>query len=321
MSSGQKPQSTQAVIYLTLATLFWATSFPVMRALGMHQENLVHGARSMFVPLAAIFGRFLVATLVLVAWRGRAVTHCSRLEIWQGASLGFFGGIGIVLQMDGLLYVDASVSAFLTQCYCLWVPLFLAFRHRACPSRTLALACIMVLAGVAELSNLHLSHFNIGRGEAETILASIFFTGQILLLERPAYSANRAVPVTMIMFAVTALLILPVAAVSGAGWSPWRAVYSTPASIGLTVFLGTLCSVVPYTIMNRWQQHIPAAHASLIYTFEPLLASVFALFMPGWLSHFASVDYPNETMGTHLILGGGLVIAANILVLWKSAAR
>jgi drug/metabolite transporter (DMT)-like permease len=321
MSPGQKPHSTKAAVLLAVATLFWAASFPVMRALGLHQSILAPGVNSIFLSALSICARFGVAALVLLLWRGRDCFRCTEPEWRQAAGLGVFGGIGIVLQMDGVIHIDASVSAFLTQCYCIWVPLVVAIRRRVWPSRTLMLGCAMVLAGVGVLAHLDLRNFHLGRGETETILASVLFTGQILLLERPEFAGNRAIPVTLIMFVLTALLVLPVAVVAGHGWGQWKAVYSTRAAVGLTLFLGTFCSVIPYTIMNFWQQHIPASHASLIYAFEPLSACVFALFVPAWLSRLAAVNYPNEMIGPHLLIGGGLVIAANLLVLWNASSK
>jgi drug/metabolite transporter (DMT)-like permease len=321
MSQGPKPSSLKATVFLAVATLFWAASFPAMRALGLHQSRLAPGVNTMFLSALSICSRFAVGGLVLIVWRGRDSFRCTRAEWRQGAGLGLFGGLGILLQMDGVIHIDASVSAFLTQCYCIWIPLLLAIRHRAWPSLPLLLSCVMVLAGVGILANLDLRNFHLGLGETETILASVLFTGQILLLERPEFADNRAIPVTLLMFALTALLALPVAVVAGHGWSQWKAVYSTPAAVGLTLFLGTACTVIPYTLMNLWQQHLPATQASLIYTCEPLGASVFALFVPAWLSTMATVNYPNETISPHLLLGGGLVIAANLLVLWRSSSK
>jgi drug/metabolite transporter (DMT)-like permease len=265
-----------------------------------------------------VVGRFGVAALVLAVWRGRDFASFTRLEIWQGAGLGFFGGIGILLQMDGVIHIAASTSAFLTQCYCVWVPVVVAWQRREWPSKTLALSCAMVMGGVAVLADLHASDLRLGRGEAETIVGSLLFAGQILWLQRPLFAASRAVPVTLAMFVVTGLLLLPVAVFSGSGLREWEAVYRSGAAVGLTVFLAVVCTLIPYTMMNHWQQHITASHASLIYACEPLITSVFALFLPAWLSRLAAVNYPNEVIGAHLLLGGGLVIAANLLVLWKT---
>lgn len=312
--------STAAVV-LAAATFCWSSSFLVMKALGLHQADLAPGVSSVFLSAASVAVRFGLAALILAVWRGRDFARFTRLEIWQGAGLGFFGGIGLLLQMDGVLRIAASTSAFLTQGYCVWVPVAVALRRREWPSKTLALSCALVLGGVAVLANLRASDLRLGRGETETLAASLLFAGQILWLERPVFAPCRAVPVTLVMFAVVALLILPAALFTASGPREWAAVFHSRAAAGLTVFLALVCTLVPYTMMNYWQQQMPASHASLIYACEPLLTSVFALFVPAWLSRMAAVNYPNEIAGAHLLLGGGLLIAANLLVLWQSSKQ
>jgi hypothetical protein len=38
--------------------------------------------------------------------------------------------------------------------------------------------------------------------------------------------------------------------------------------------------------------------------------------LPAWFSRWAGIDYPNEILTPHLLLGGGLITAANVLVQW-----
>ena len=52
----------------------------------------------------------------------------------------------------------------------------------------------------------------------------------------------------------------------------------------------------------------------LIYCAEPLFASVLALFLPGWFSGWTGLDYPNEHLTTRLLIGGGFITAANVLL-------
>jgi hypothetical protein len=52
----------------------------------------------------------------------------------------------------------------------------------------------------------------------------------------------------------------------------------------------------------------------LIYCIEPVIASVFALFLPALLSAWVSIDYRNEQATQSLLVGGGLIMFANILV-------
>jgi drug/metabolite transporter (DMT)-like permease len=111
----------------------------------------------------------------------------------------FFAGTGMLIQNDGMIYTSASTSAFLTQFYCLVIPLWLALRHRRVPSPSTIVACALVLAGVALLARVDVRHFTIGRGEAETLVAACFFAGQSVA-GTPAVRAQRHMRATLVMF-------------------------------------------------------------------------------------------------------------------------
>jgi drug/metabolite transporter (DMT)-like permease len=240
----------------------------------------------------------------------------TRLELLQGIGLGLFGGLGILFQMDGLAYTPASTSAFLTQCYCLILPFWAACRDREWPAQRLLLGCALVVAGVAVLARVDWHHLRLGRGELETIVASVIFTGQILWLERPRFAANNVNHFSLVMFSMMALVCLPVAVVNTHDSSDWLRAYSNAPTIGFLSILVLCCTLGAYLIMNHWQRHVGATVAGLIYCIEPVFASAFALFLPGWFSAWAGVDYPNEIVTMNLLLGGGLITAANVLVQW-----
>jgi hypothetical protein len=46
-----------------------------------------------------------------------------------------------------------------------------------------------------------------------------------------------------------------------------------------------------------------------------LFTSIFALWIPNLLSTAFQVDYPNEAINTRLLIGGGLITAANLIAL------
>ena len=55
----------------------------------------------------------------------------------------------------------------------------------------------------------------------------------------------------------------------------------------------------------------------MLYCSEPVFTAMMALFLPGWFSAWTGFDYPNEVAGVTLLLGGGLVTLANVLVQLK----
>lgn len=290
-----------------------------MKALSDCQRQIDPQTSTWFISAMSLMLRFGIAAVVLAICSARSLRNMTRSEIKQGLGLGLFGGFGIIFQMDGVLHTTASTSAFLTQCYCIFIPIYVAFRKRAWPSKIVVVSCAMVMAGVALLANFNWSQLTLGRGEAESIVASLFFTGQILWLDRPKFSNNRSAPTTTLMFGSTALIMLPVVALTGGHPSQWLSTYHSSPAIGLMIFLTLGCTLLAYWIMNYWQRHICATHASLIYCCEPLYTSMFALFVPGLLSLWAGIAYANEKITVHLLTGGGLITAANLLVLFYSS--
>ena len=49
----------------------------------------------------------------------------------------------------------------------------------------------------------------------------------------------------------------------------------------------------------------------------PVFAAGYALFLPAALAAFVGRDYPNETLRGTLIVGGALILSANIVMQWK----
>jgi drug/metabolite transporter (DMT)-like permease len=81
-----------------------------------------------------------------------------------------------------------------------------------------------------------------------------------------------------------------------------------------------VCTIGAFSIMNKWQPRITSTEAGLIYCIEPIFASVFALFLPAIFSAWAAIDYPNEHATWSLIIGGGLIKVANVLVQTRAQA-
>ena len=304
----------QAVRTLVFCTFLWALSFPVMKALSLEQHKLLPDAGSWFCTSLGVMYRFGAAGLVLLVFNAARLKSISGREMEQGIALAVFGVAGILFQMDGLAYTLASTSAFLTQGYCVFIPLWGLIIHRRHPSLKIYLSTLLVVVGVAVLAEINLHSFKLGRGEIETLIASVLFTGQILLLENRRYAANRAGNFSTVMFLTMSLLCVPLVWATAPGLAAcWRA-YSTPTAGGLLAVLVVFCTVFAYTLMNRWQRHVTATEAGLIYCIEPVVASVLALFLPGWISHWGNLNYLDEQLTVRLLLGGGLITAANLLL-------
>lgn len=319
MTNAPHPQRARAIFLLTLATLIWGLSFLLLEGLERVQSQLLPGGSTWLSTACAVGPRFLLAGVVVGLWHWRTSWRVRPSEWKQGVGLGVFSGLGLLFQVHGLQFTDASVSAFLTQVYAVLIPLWVAWRTRRAPSRAILAACALVVVGTVVLARVDFRAFALGRGEIETLVGSLFFMAQILWLERKEFAANAASRVSMVMFLVlglgygaAALALVPHA-------TDLARLAASPAWLGYTLLLTGPCTLFCFTVMNAWQPKITASEAGLIYTLEPVSTSVLALFLPAWLSVWAGIEYANETLTWNLIVGGLLIAAANVLVLRPGA--
>jgi drug/metabolite transporter (DMT)-like permease len=304
-----------AIFMLILATAAWGYSFSGGKALMLALSAALPGRDEWFYSALMISARFTLAALVLVAFQPKAVGRIRPSEWRQGIGLGVFAGVGMLLQADGLQYTAASAVAFLTQFAAVLVPAYCAIRDRRMPTARTILCIAMVMVGVAILGQFDWKAMSLGRGELETLLATIFFTAQILWLDRPVFQGNDTHRVSMIMFSACAVTVAPVWVMHTQSPSDLFMILLPKAAIA-TVFLSLtlICSLVAFLLMNHWQPRVDATTAGIVYCAEPVFATALALFLPGVLGGFLRINYPNETFTIHLLVGGGLITMANILI-------
>jgi drug/metabolite transporter (DMT)-like permease len=182
---------------------------------------------------------------------------------------------------------------------------------------------LLVMTGVGVLGRFDWHALRLGRGECETLISTVFFSAQILWLERPIFHANHIGRMSLVMFATIALVNAPVIAWNAHGSADVGALFASGPIFGLFVGLTFFCSLVAFLMMNRWQPHVDATTAGIIYCGEPLYATVLSLFLPGLLIGAVGLDSAigNESMTPHLLIGGTLITTANVLIAWNPGAR
>ena len=303
-----------ATIGLTLACLFWGLSFPASKALTLLYLKHIPDEPSWFAVGLQGTLRFGIAGVIMVLFSWRHLRSLTAREISQGLWLGLFGGVGMIFQVDGLAYTPASTSSFLTQTYCILVPLYHAIVARRFPRPVQLLATAGVVAGIAILSKIDWTQFRLGRGECETLLSTVFFTGQILVLDAPRFFQNRTKMVSSVMFLSAGLAFAIVAILSNHSINSYKIAAGIGEQFYLIAILVVFCTLLAFNLMNRCQKYIPASEAALIYTMEPVSTSFFAIFLPLGLSRLVGIDYENEQLSMYLLIGGGLILAANLVM-------
>lgn len=335
-----------AVWALVGVNALWGLSFPIMKSLNMQMEHLL-GMESTEVSIAVRLAfcsgmigiRFFLSFVVLCVACRSLVRRATRQEWIAGVVVGLFFYFGLVLQVMGLATIPASRSGFLTSLTAVFTPLYSAILLGRLPSRNVFVGTCIAVAGVALLTGFitvdglklgiapdAMSQWTIG--DTLTTLGAILFTGQLVMVDYYGRRLNSAA-ITPGMFALVAVassltfLVLheialpPHADGSARSTMIWWELFSSQMFFGIVCFLAVFCSVFAFLGMNKYQPHITAVQASVIYSSEPVFASAWALFLPGILGWLATrYGYPNETLTLPLLLGGLLILIANIVALW-----
>jgi drug/metabolite transporter (DMT)-like permease len=303
-----------ARIFLLLATALWGMSFPLVKAL--RSEFYCESGASEFTQSAAFvfvrfFATFVIFTVFAYLWKKPG--KLSRREIYMGTSLGLMGGMGLLFQGDGMAYTDPATSAFLTQLSCILVPVVALLRRRRVPSKPFYLAMTLGLFGLYMLSGFDIRTFTLGRGEAETIVASIFFSLQILLIESRRWATLINVRSTCLMFFFFGAVNLPffklnqlcLGGMSGA---------STLALISFMSVLVVFCSLMSFGLMNMWQPKISGTEATFIYSLEAVFAVFFNFLWIPLLLMFGKFSLELQIPSLEFSIGALLLVLANIFL-------
>lgn len=296
---------------LVAACLFWGVGFPISKGLTLAAAATDAGVSSWFLAAFFVGFRFLVAATLMVFL---ARTIPSRRELSQGLLLGAVTGIGMLFQLDGLVYTEASTNAFLTQGYVVLLPVASTVMNKRAPSPRVVACSLLVLVGLAVLARFDPRTLSLGRGEAETLAAATCFTFQILLLDAPRFSENRTASVSVVMFATMFMVTFPAMIIASRGARDFRVPLSAPMSAWYFLVIIALPTMGSFLLMNRYQRLVSATEAGIVYATEPVFASAFALVLPAWISRWSGIEYSNERLDARIVTGGLLVVSANVLL-------
>jgi drug/metabolite transporter (DMT)-like permease len=288
---------------ILLTTLIWGSTFSVAR-----------GVLDSWPPLTYLAVRMPLAALVFAALFPRQVFGASRAAWRAGGVLGALIGLGFIGQTSGLLYTTPAKSAFITGITTPLVPVVAYALWRTRPSRENLLGIVLAsIGGALILAPAGAAHFN--AGDLVTLSTTLLFAGHINLMSAYARRLDvrelSALQITVAAGVIlTAWLVVRAAAwVWGVGALPPGLARETfppvwSAGLGLQIVYLTLVSTVGVFLLWTWgQARMPATHAAVIFSLEPVFATAFAVLLRG----SAEWTGPRATLGAFLVLAGVIV--------------
>lgn len=292
------PTKRQAALGLLVVTIFWGGTFVWMKQIMLSLETHIDHYGKSGVVSVIVASRFFIALVLLLAVSKRARTGLKSQEDWKGGLL--LGGLmlgGFVLQMIGIASVSPAVSAFLTSLYVVFTAIFSTFISDRKPTRMMILGVILATVGAGFIDGP--PHIVWGIGELLTIISAVFFAAHIIYTDSITRERDPiAITATSFVVLVVGALIMTLIFTGG------TKVVETTWQDGVVfplLFLGLFGSFVCILMMNLMQKYLNPTHAAIIYSFEPVWATLY-----GW-----SVDLVTITawlgMGLLLLIGNIIV--------------
>jgi drug/metabolite transporter (DMT)-like permease len=288
---------------ILLTTLIWGSTFAVARGVLDHWPPLTYLAIRM--PLAALLFAAIFPRQVFGAGR----------QVWRaGATLGVLIGVAFVMQTTGLLFTTPAKSAFISGLTTPLVPLVAYLLFRARPSRENLAGIVLASVGGA-LILAPVGARGLNTGDLITLGTTVIFATHVSLMSvyarrfdvRQLSALQIVVAAAVILAAWLALrsyVALAGTSLLPAGLAREAAPITLDASVAWQLaYLATVATVVVFLLWTWGQSRMSATHAAVIFSLEPVFATVFAVLLRG----SAEWTGGRATIGATLVVAGVIV--------------
>lgn len=204
---------------------------------------------------------------------------------------------GFVLQMIGIKSVSPSVSAFLTSLYVVFTAILSIKISDRKPTRMMIVGVALATIGAGFIDGP--PHIVWGTGELLTVACALFFALHIIYTDRITKQLDP-IAVTSTSFLVLVLGAGTIAVIAGGGISVFESAWQDGVVLPL-LCLGLFGSLACILMLNIFQKHLNPTHAAIIYSFEPVWATLY-----GWQQDMVDISIW-LAMGLLLLVGNIIV--------------
>ena len=288
-SSQMMRKKNLALFLLILTTLLWGTSFIITRTL------------TNTIPVFFYLGlRYSIATIGLIPIF-RRYKGLSMKEVKIAGIAGLIYFFSIVTQTIGMRFTTASKAGFLTGLNVILVPIIVAIVFKKSISKKLWVAVILATIGTYIMSFTGLELVTIG--DPLVIICALLYAIYIIYIDRKAkdidiyrFSQLQLLFITIASFGISAII------------EDWHSIFTMKASMIFTldhflwlIYIGIAVTSLTFIFQVYGQRYINETKTSLIFSLEPIFATVFAVL---WGNEFLSVQL---YIGSILIFIGILI--------------
>lgn len=286
MNSAMKKGEHKGVFALILLAIsaIWGGAFVVMKdALNRIDVNS-------FLSL-----RFIIATLLLIAFKPQVLKRIDRKFLAKGALVGTFLGSGYIFQSFGLTLTTVAKTGFITGLYVVITPLLGALLLR---KKVATIQWFSVALATAGLLLLSFKGFSVGLGEFLVFLSAIVFAAHIVALGEWS-SGMDTYALTVVQLGTCALITTIASLKSG---------FHTPPDSGVwwaILFCSLFATAIAFIFQTWAQSFMAATTVAVILTMEVVFAAIFG------------ITFAHESLTLKTGIGGVMVIVAMYTIIWS----
>jgi drug/metabolite transporter (DMT)-like permease len=260
---------------MLLVTILWGATFVIVK------ESLTDVSSMLFIAI-----RFSIAGLILLPLAIKYKKFFTMESILAGGIIGLLLFGGFATQTVGLKFTTATKSGFLTGSAVVMVPILQTLIEKKRPSLGAIVGVIIVFIGILLLSSGGNSVFNIFEelgsnfniGDMLTLVCAFFFALYIIYIDvyTKKYEHNVLILVQIITTAFLAFLFSFI--FSAVNIESTKFLLTNNLLFGL-FYTSLFATLITTYLQTRYQNLISPTKASIIFSFEPVFAALFAFFI------------------------------------------
>ncbi|MGB9771104.1 MAG: DMT family transporter [Candidatus Kapaibacteriota bacterium] len=277
-------KSWKAETLLLVITVVWGATFSFTK-IGLQFAS----------PLEFTFLRFTLALVVSLLIWGNKFHKISRKHFFAGSILGFFYAGGFILQTIGLKYTSVTKSAFITGLSVAFTPFVYKLIENKKISIPQWIGVLIIMVGLWLFTNPRMDNINIG--DILTLFSTFFWAFYIVYMNKFTNDVKEF-KTTMQIVIAQFLVVFLASFIGMIGFETNLKIEFNESLVTALLYNGIIATVVLTTIHTSVQKYTSPVKAALIFSLEPVFASIFALIF------FNEILKPIEYLGAILILFG-----------------
>lgn len=265
----EKKTNLKGVIILLITAVIWGASF-VSQSVGAESVEPFT-----FMAIRTLLGATFLLPFIIVRDKIQAKNMTkeelfirkrqNKKTLFYGALVGIFLACATNIQQYAFNYSTAGKIAFITAIYMFFVPIAGIFMKKKIPLVTWI--CVFFgFVGLYLLCFKNEENFVVNRGDVLTVFCALFFTGQILLIERFAKKCD-GIKLSCVEFYTAGLITLILMLIFN--HPEWEKIKECAPSI---LYSGIMSCGIAYTLQVVGQKYCEATVACLIMCMESVFA-------------------------------------------------